>query len=149
MASEHHKATISIGNKVITFEGPRDFVEDQVARYIGVPSKQQDTSGIVPAREAHPTLLLNKLVEAKKPSGHAEMVAVLAFGLAESGLAEFTESDMRRAYIQAGTRPPKVVAQALRDAKNKQDYIESGKKRGTYKLSSHGDRTVRFDLPRQ
>ncbi len=75
------------------------------------------------------------------------MVAVLAFGLAESGSVEFSESDMRRAYIQAGARPPKVVAQALRDAKNKQDYLESGKKRGTYKLSSHGDRTVRFDLP--
>lgn len=149
MTSEYHKATVSVGDKVITFEGPRDFVEDQVARYVDLPSNYQGTSKTIPAGETPPTLPLSKLVEAKKPRGHAEMVAVLAFGLAESGLVEFTESDMRRAYIQAGTRPPKVVAQALRDAKNKQDYIESGKKRGTYKLSSHGDRTVRFDLPRQ
>jgi hypothetical protein len=149
MTPEFHKATVSIGDMVITFEGPRDFVEDQVARYVGLSSNQQGTSEIVLAREAPPVLSLNKLVETKRPRGHAEMVAVLAFGLAESGLGEFTESDMRRAYIQAGTRPPKVVAQALRDAKNKQDYIESGKKRGTYKLSSHGDRTVRFDMPRQ
>jgi hypothetical protein len=84
----------------------------------------------------------------KKPRGHAEIVAVLAFGLADAGTEEFTEVDVRRAYIQAGVRPPKVVAQALRDAKNKQDYIEAGKKRGTYRLSPHGDRTVRFDLPR-
>jgi hypothetical protein len=88
------------------------------------------------------------LVELKKPRGHSELVAVLAFGLAESGIQEFSESEMRRAYIRAEVRPPKVVSQALRDAKNKQDYVESGKKRGTYKLSSHGDRTVRFDLPR-
>ena len=149
MTSECHKATVSIGDKVITFEGPRDFVEEQVARYVGISSNQQGKAEIALAREVHPGLPLDKLVEAKRPRGHAEMVAVLAFGLAESGLVEFTEFDMRRAYIQAGTRPPKVVAQALRDAKNKQDYIESGKKRGTYKLSSHGDRTVRFDLPRQ
>lgn len=149
MTSAHHKATISIGDMVVTFEGPREFVEDQVARYMGLSSNQQGKSEIVAAREAPPTLPLGKLIEVKRPKGHAEMVAVLAFGLAESGLLEFTESDMRRAYIQAGARPPKVVAQALRDAKNKQDYIESGKKRGTYRLSSHGDRTVRFDLPRQ
>jgi hypothetical protein len=149
MASEHHKATISIGEKVVTFEGPRDFVEDQVARYVGFSSNQQGIAEIAPARGATEILPPSKLLEAKKPRGHAETVAVLAFGLAESGLAEFTESDMRRAYIQASTRPPKVVAQALRDAKNKQDYIESGKKRGTYRLSSHGDRTVRFDLPRR
>jgi hypothetical protein len=114
---------------------------------MGQSSNHQDVFQTLLAKEAAPALTLKKLVEAKKPRGHAEMVAVLAFGLAESGSVEFSESDMRRAYIQAGARPPKVVAQALRDAKNKQDYLESGKKRGTYKLSSHGDRTVRFDLP--
>jgi len=89
-----------------------------------------------------------ELAEAKRPSGHLETVAVLAFALAQSGIEEFTEAEMRRAYLRAGIRPPKVVAQALRDAKNRMDYIEPGHKRGTYRLSQHGDRTVRFDLPR-
>ena len=89
-----------------------------------------------------------QLIEAKRPKGHLEMVAVLAFALAQSGVKEFTEEDMRRAYLRSGTRPPKVVSQALRDAKNRLDYVESGVKRGTYRLTHHGDRTVRFDLPR-
>jgi hypothetical protein len=73
---------------------------------------------------------------------------VLAFGLTESGTKEFTEEDVRRAYIRADVRPPKSVSQALRDAKSKFDYIATGSKRGTYRLTNHGDRTIRFDLPR-
>ena len=96
-----------------------------------------------------PGLTERQLVEEKMPKGHSETVAVLAFALAESGLAEFTEEAMRKAYIRAKVRPPKVVGQAIRDAKNNFDYIEKGKKTGTYKLSNHGDRTVRFDMPRK
>jgi hypothetical protein len=148
MAKSSHKVTVSVGDKTITFEGPREFVEEQLARYIGAPSKTQDQRAALTASDASLVPSLGKLVETKKPKGHSETVAVLAFGLAGSGLTEFTESDMRRAYIQAGVRPPKVVGQALRDARKNKDYIGAGKKRGTYKLSSHGDRTVRFDLPR-
>jgi hypothetical protein len=131
------------------FEGPREFVEVQVALYSKGASKLQDDvpHGSLLAPQDHPQSLRD-LVAFKQPKGHSEMVAVLAFGLAETGIVEFTEEEMRRAYIQAGARPPKVVSQALRDAKNKQDYIETGKKRGTYKISNHGDRTIRFDLPR-
>jgi hypothetical protein len=77
-----------------------------------------------------------------------ETVAVLGFALTQAGIQEFTAEDIRRAYLRAGIRPPKVVAQALRDAKNRMDYIEFGGRRGLYSLSAHGDRTVRFDLPR-
>jgi len=90
-----------------------------------------------------------QLISEKNPKGHPETVAVLAFALAEAGQPEFTEDDMRRAYIRAGVRPPKVVAQAIRDAKNHGDYVQAGSKRGSYRLSNHGDRTVRFDMPRQ
>lgn len=87
-------------------------------------------------------------VAEKKPRGHGETVAVLAFCLRESGTLEFTADDMRRAYIRAAVRPPKVVAQALRDAKNKYELIETGSKKSTFRLSAHGERTVLFDLPR-
>lgn len=143
-----HKATIQIADKSITFEGPREFVEAQVSFYVGLSSNSQAAIATVPVSHAVAPRSLRQLYESKKPRGHAEIVAVLAFGLTDAGSEEFTEADVRRAYIQAGVRPPKVVAQALRDAKNKQDYIEAGKKRGTYRLSPHGDRTVRFDLPR-
>jgi hypothetical protein len=89
------------------------------------------------------------LVLANRPRGHHETVAVLAFALTEAGNASFTEEDVRRAYIRAGQRPPKVVAQALRDAKNKFEYLEVAGERGRYRLTNHGDRVVRFDLPRK
>lgn len=88
-----------------------------------------------------------QLLAEKKPTGHAETVAVLALCLREAGTLEFTPDEMRRAYIRAGVRPPKVVAQALRDAKNKYELIEVGSRKGTFRLSPHGERTVLFDLP--
>jgi hypothetical protein len=77
-----------------------------------------------------------------------EIVTVFAFFLTEQGITEFSDDDIKRCYVRAGVRPPKVIAQALRDAKNKYDLIAAGSKRGTYKLSDHGERVVRFDLPR-
>jgi hypothetical protein len=147
------KATISVGDKTITFEGPVDFVQQQVARY--VHPEVPGNGGVSGARRPQLSEGVQKIlderqmVEAKKPHGHSETVAVLAFCLAERGVAEFSEEEMKRAYIRAVVRPPKVMGQAIRDAKNNFDYIEAGSKRGTYRLSDHGERTVRFDLPRQ
>jgi len=148
------KATITVDNKVVTFEGPQEFVDSQVAKYIG-QSHSSDinmhSDSVVASSElkANAVLSEKQLVLAKNPKGHSETVAVLAFALAQSGTVEFSEEDMRKAYLRASVRPPKVVGQAIRDAKNAFDYVEAGKKRGTYKLSNHGDRTVRFDLPRR
>jgi hypothetical protein len=150
MAESVYRATVEIDDKKVTFEGPREFVEEQVAKITAQISKQ---NSIVLARGAgtpspETQLTERELVQAKQPKGHLETVTVLAFALAQAGIREFTEEEMRRAYLRAGARPPKVVGQALRDAKNRLDYIELGAKKGTYRLSHHGDRTVRFDLPR-
>ena len=83
----------------------------------------------------------------KNPKGHPETATVLGFWLTVQGANEFLEDDIRRAYVRAGVRPPKVVSQALRDAKRYLDSIERGSKRGMYRLTAHGDRIVRFDLP--
>jgi hypothetical protein len=151
MTEKIGKATIQFDNKKIIFEGPSDFVESMVSKYTE-PSKQADKqAGSEPATHNPSTSGMTErdLVAAKQPHGHPETVAVLAFALAESGTAAFTEDDIRRAYIRAGVRPPKVVAQALRDAKNRYEYLEGTPNRGEYRLSNHGDRVVRFDLPRK
>jgi len=150
LATDTYRATIEIGDKKITFEGPRLFVEEQVAKITGQTSKQYVATLTTDGETAIPETQLTEreLVQAKQPKGHLEMVAVLAFALTQAGAKEFTEEEMRRAYLRAGQRPPKVVGQALRDAKNRLDYIEPGTRKGTYRLSHHGDRTVRFDLPR-
>ena len=148
------RATITVDDKVVTFEGPQGFVDVQVAKYIGsdVSSYSRANNGGDGQSSDLTTravLTEKQLVLAKKPDGHSETIAVLAFALAESGISEFSEEDMRKAYIRAGVRPPKVVGQAIRDAKRLNDFVDYGSQRGRYKLSNHGDRTVRFDLPRQ
>jgi hypothetical protein len=148
------EVTISIDDKVVTFKGPRDFVDAEVARYIGYAKSSNTKTNIekattTPEVKAQLGLTEEQLVMEKQPKGHSETVAVLAFALAEAGHPEFSEEDMRRAYIRAKVKPPKVVGQAIRDAKNSFEYIESGTKWGSYKLSHHGERTVRFDLPRR
>jgi hypothetical protein len=143
------KATIVVGDSTMTFEGSPDFVQAQVDRF----SRSQPTQALFghnTPRTENASLgpMEMQLVTEKRPRGHHEIATVLAFALSESGVKEFTEEEIRRAYIRAGVRPPKFVAQALRDAKSKFDYIATGSKRGTYRLTNHGDSTVRFDLPR-
>jgi hypothetical protein len=147
------EVTVKVADKEVTLKGPEDFVRSEVQRLTN--SVAANRSPVVPpspvnvsAMEALPATE-REFVAAKKPTGHSETVAVLAFFLTKSGHEEFTHADIRRAYARAGIRPPKVIAQALRDAKNLNDYLEAGKKRGSFRLSAHGERTVEFDLPKR
>jgi len=146
---EFCKATIVLGDSKITVEGSASFVQAQIEKFAGTQRGVAtiDDAGVSNGGSAQPWTE-KQLVADKRPRGHHEIVAVLAFALAESGTKEFTDEDIRRAYIRAGVRPPKHVSQALRDAKNKFDYIATGSKRGSYRLSNHGDSLIRFDLPR-
>ena len=146
------RAIVVIGDCKVTFEGPAEFVTSQVEKYSSRDTSKQ-TFNLVNENQqlnsaATEPLTEAQLVALKRPKGHHEITTVLAFALTEQGCSEFTEEDVRRAYIRAGVRPPKVVGQALRDAKSKYDYIMTGSKRGTYRLTNHGDRTVRFDMPK-
>jgi hypothetical protein len=149
MVAKIVKGTIQFEDKKITFEGPSDFVEIMVSKYtdISKPQANNIANGNSSENRTATTGGERDLIAAKQPRGHHEIVAVLAFALTEAGTSVFTEDDIRRAYIRAGVRPPKVVAQALRDAKNKYEYVELAGKRGQYRLTNHGDRVVRFDLP--
>jgi hypothetical protein len=144
------KATVEINGGTITFEGPQNFVERQVELWMPSPPSKQTDSVAADVRgigATSPGATERTLITDKQPSGHLETVAVMAFALTQAGMQEFSEEDVRRAYLRAGVRPPKVVAQALRDAKNRADYIEAGSRRGLYRLSHYGDTFVRFDLP--
>lgn len=140
--------TVTINDAQVTIKGPEEFVREEVrhltARLAAAPPTAQPAS----ASPGNQGITEALLIEQKKPANHFETVAVLAFCLKEAGFEEFSETDMRKAYLRAKVRPPKVVSQAIRDAKNKFDYIEEGSTRGLYRLSHHGERTVVFDLPR-
>jgi len=137
--------TVTIDNRRITLEGPEDFVRAEVRRFTSLGD--EGAKGAPASNAGRAALTERELIAQKRPRNQTETVAVLGFCLADNGHGEFTESDIKRAYVRAGVRPPKAISQALRDARNKFDLIEAGTKRGTYRLSAHGDRTVRFDLP--
>jgi hypothetical protein len=144
--------TVTVDERRITLEGPEDFVRAEVRRFASLSEDDLKPDGhnakAGPANDAGGVALIERdLIAQKRPRNQTETVAVLGFCLAENGHREFTEADIKRAYVRAGVRPPKAIAQALRDARNKFDLIEGGTKKGTYRLSAHGDRTVRFDLP--
>jgi hypothetical protein len=124
-AHESYKATIRIGDKSITFEGPKEFVEEQVAKYTALPSSKQQA--IVPSHggpAASQVTSEQAFIETKRPRSHPETIAVLAFYLAENGHEEFTEDHILQAYRRAVIRPPRVAAQAIRDAKSRYGYVE-------------------------
>ena len=148
------KATIYVGESKVVIEGSEEFVQQQLQKLQPTPQSSNPPSKKeidlnVSGKITDSALRERDLIQQKAPANHIETVAVLAFGLAATGQVEFNEEDIKKAYLRAGVKPPKVVAQSLRDAKNKFDLIDAGSKRGTYRLSHHGDRTVRFDLPRK
>lgn len=142
------QVTVTLGDKEVTLDGPEDFVRAEVQRLTNLIAPLGSAPASAKGAEAETPANERQFVSLKKPVGHAETVAVLAFYLTETGQSEFKPEDIRRAYVRAGVRPPKVIDQALRDAKNVRDFLEPVG-RGRYKLSPHGDRTVRFDLPRK
>jgi len=146
MKAQIIKVTVEIDDRKITLEGPEDFVKAEVAR-LTTPTAPH-ANPLKQGRESTARQTEREIVAAKRPKNQTETVAVLGFCLLEHGKNEFTEADVKKAYLRAGVKPPKVIAQALRDAKNNFDFIESGSKRGTFRLSPHGERTVRFELPR-
>jgi hypothetical protein len=154
-AMKRIEVTITVGDRRVTLEGPEDFVREEVERLAGLSARASSPPPVGLAEKGakrggaadQSVVSERELVMEKKPSGHLETVAVLAYCLAKAGQVEFGPDDIRRAYLRAGVRPPKVVAQALRDAKNVRDFIEQGSEKGHYRLSPHGERTVIFDLP--
>ena len=154
--SEVVEAEVAFGDAKITIRGPQAFVQSEVTRLAGLAqarnalggSASADRNAAVDVEAMEGATSEREFVALKNPRGHHEIATVLGFWLTAQGAAEFSEVDIRRAYVRAGVRPPKVVSQALRDAKRALDSIEQGSKRGTYRLTPYGDRLVRFDLPR-
>lgn len=141
------QVTVTMGEKQVTIEGPEGFVRAEVQRLTNMAVASAANAAMPGQSESQAPTSERAFIAQKKPNGHAETVAVLGYFLTKAGQEEFTPEDVRRAYARAGARPPKVIAQALRDAKNIYDYLQSGTARGTFRLTPHGERTVEFDLP--
>lgn len=146
--------TVTIEDIKVSLEGPEEFVREEIERLVRIRLQRNQSahptsaqSGQVAEPENRPESERHFIAQ-KAPKGHPELVTVLGYFLSRAGQEEFTAEDIKRAYKRAGQRPPKVMEQALRDAKNVKDYLQAGSSPGKFRLTSHGERTVEFDLPR-
>jgi hypothetical protein len=149
MGDDILSVTVTVGSKEITLKGPKDFVTEEVRRLTSSDEPGASALGAKPNELPSGRLTERDLIRSKAPHGHAETVTVLGYALVQAGATEFGETEIKKAYLRAHVRPPKVIAQALRDAKNKYDFLKAGTTKGNYSLTDHGERTVIFDLPRQ
>jgi hypothetical protein len=137
------------GDMSATIRGPQEFVSEQAERIARVMAGTDVSISPVGSRSLNGADAGSErqLIELKQPQGQIETAVVLAFFLTEHGHKEFTARDLWNSYIRANIRPPKSVPQAARDAKSKHGLLESGSKKGKFRLSALGERFVRFDLP--
>lgn len=104
-----------------------------------------DTSQNEPAKEPN----LKEFFDQKAPLTSSEIVTVFGFYLEHyRNIKEFSEKEIADCYYEARTRKPKVISQALRDAKNQKDYLVEGTKKGKFRVSNVGENLVIHDLPR-
>lgn len=86
----------------------------------------------------------------KRPSSLTETVAVFGFFLEHNrNFKDFGKKEISEAFFEARVRKPKVIGQALRDAKNKKSYLVDGVTKGKYRISNEGENLVLHDLPRK
>ena len=113
----------------------------------GLETSEIRQLGREPQERNVPTL--KEFFDEKKPSTASETIAVFGFYLEHfRSQVQFNELDISTAYFEARARKPKVIGQALRDAKNVKGYLVDGSKRGTFRLSNVGENLVVHDLPR-
>jgi hypothetical protein len=92
---------------------------------------------------------IREFYNSKQPTSESEKVAVFGFYLEHyKGISEFGRDDISQCYYDVRVRKPKVVSQALRDAKNIKGFLVGGKKPGRFRLSTTGENLVLYDLPR-
>jgi hypothetical protein len=121
-------------------EGTQKHLDNKTSNVIESSSAEKNES--VP--------LLREFFKEKQPSNAIETVAVFGFYFEHfEKKAEFGEKDISNAYFEARERKPKVIGQALRDAKNIKDYLVEGSKKGKFRLSNVGENLVLHDLPRK
>lgn len=93
---------------------------------------------------------LKEFFDKKKPSTNIETVTVFGFYLEHyKKQQDFNEADISKCYFEARARKPKVIGQALRDAKNRYGYLVDGHTKGAFRLSNVGENLVLHDLPRE
>jgi hypothetical protein len=77
---ENVKASIQMGEKLVTFEGPRDFVEEQVARFAslahGATSQQAGTEAVAQTRKRRRSSATARTADATTNSCSSRILAL-------------------------------------------------------------------------
>lgn len=126
------------------------FIKKEIAQQTKSPEALEIRKLTTGTEQEENVPTLKEFFDEKKPLTGSETVAVFGFYLEHfENKLEFNEHDISRAYFEARVRKPKVIGQALRDAKNFKGYLVEGSKRGTFRLSNVGENLIVHDLPRK
>jgi hypothetical protein len=130
--------------KVLAFDD-----KGKISPKVGFDSAQEGGPSLTKERTG-PSPTIKEFFDEKNPASSVETVTVFGCYIERyENKEEFTEADISRAYYEARARKPKVIGQALRDAKNIRGYLVEGSKRGRFRLSNIGENLVLHDLPRK
>ena len=93
---------------------------------------------------------LRGLFDEKAPQNVSEAIACAVYYLCTiRGKGEVTGDEVRQTLINAKQRPPGAIGQALTDCRRRHGYIETGDKKGFWRLSHDGEVAIKIDLPRK
>jgi hypothetical protein len=93
---------------------------------------------------------LRQFYDAKHPTNHMEIFAVLTYWLkSDLKMADVSIDEMWTLYKVLQIRPPKVLIQTFRDGKSKKAFFDVLTSNGRYFLTSYGETFVEHDLPKQ
>ena len=155
MSGQNYKIRIKLGEAELEAEGDKDFVKKVVADWKKSiekppPPAITPTKGRVSPRKEISAKTLKQFYEEKSPSGHQEKIAVFAYYLKSfEEKKEFSKDDINSCYTKARARKPKSISTAISDAASKYEFVERGSERGLWKLTSHGENLIMYDLPRK
>src|ERR1700690_1605441 len=104
--AEKIEVTVKVGEREVTLVGPEAFVRSEVQRLTNLLASSASTVADFrpPQVESELPVTEHDFVVQKKPNGHPEIVAVLAYYLTRSGQIEFSAEDIKRAYLRAAVR---------------------------------------------
>jgi len=151
MGDERIRMKVRRGEWEFEVEGPRDYVEERIARAIaemeGSPlSISHAADGGSTTAPARSRTRLKEFVSAKGPRNHLENAATIAAWAREGGVTDISGGDLDRYYKEAQLKRPSDSLHILQRAASEKGWFELAGE-GKYRLTSSGEDYVTFDLP--
>ena len=154
-----NRLRIVVGTVTFEIEGSEELIRDGLSyakENLLVDPIPESAPELIPPREIAlqnpeaPLPSLRDFYGQRNPSSDMERVTVLAYYAREyRGMSEVSESNLRPLFNEVGTRLPKDLSQAMRNAARKdKGWIEYTGNKGYYRITNAGINLVNLGLSR-